>query len=126
MFSSERQRKAAFARMNGLNNRFSVSTGSGIADAVVNTLPDSYGDVGSTPNKLDDFVVGLYPAKTIKDKFDEVADESFKSSKKIVDLASAVDFRDSLKLLEVAENEARHGLSLSQMGARYNGRGVKV
>lgn len=126
MFISDRQRKAVFARMGYPVNRFSVSTGSGVADAVVNTIPDSFGDVGSTPNKVDDFVVGFYPGSSIKDKFDEIALNEAEVANKMVDLAAVIDFKDSLKILEIADHEARHGMLLSEMGVRYNDRGFKA
>ena len=60
-FRSDAQRRAVFAR---LNNRFSrVSTGSGIADAVVNLYPErgDSSEFSGSGNKFADAVVGLWP-----------------------------------------------------------------
>lgn len=127
MFCSDRQRKAAFARIYGLSgNRFSVSTGSGLADSVVNTIPDSPGDVASTPNKLDDFIVGMYPNTGIglRGKIDEVVSEQGNTAEKMLDLAYVVDFNDSLKLIEMADDEIRHQLQLAEMASRYHDRPI--
>lgn len=77
-FKSESQRKAVFARLSGLANHFSfssptVSTGSGIADAIVNMYPDGVSaGRSSAGSSIADSIVNLYPNVARASKEDAV------------------------------------------------------
>jgi hypothetical protein len=98
-FRSEKQRRAVFAQLGGcssLGNRFSfssggVSTGSGVADAIVNLWPDGNsvnlkdGNVGNAivrlwpgDNKVDnDLYTVVYPADAFSEQEVLAAREEF-------------------------------------------------